>query len=679
METSELEDSFGKENTVEAGNIPVAKAGATSKNAEHPMVAPSPNTMRKRRREEIAKKVESRKALISTACSSRLDMTKVHSILSGPRLSWDWQGGLGGTNAGPKEDEEDDSCGLIVDFHQDSRSALRTHISKAMSQMASRDISSQSTAAIPVANARKGNSEEIKQIIQMKRRLISSQAVASQAVHEVPKPVTVPEDEELGLPVLEPLSSNPVDDEINLWQETQQVISDLIDYPEEEEIIAEPEATQVFVRTAVEDIIEPTQVFIRQSPVVDDTPAEEELIIDPTQIYVPEPQPVASKNPVVEEKISKASSNVSIPPNSVRDGASSDDNSEEESSGEEEEEPKKEMKKSKAQMSFEEWLLDRKRRRKQRKQESKEARSFFEAEAEESEDEELGGIVRRRPVSGESGSEDSSSGDEDSDLEDLVASAADEFALIQKGSKKDSKKLAKLHAKWMEEKDAELEKAIEDRNFWNRRQQGRGSNLLDEAAGGEGLSRLQRKMKAKQRALVEQFDAEGNVLAPEYVSDSEYDSMEIDSDEFFDEFDSEFEDKEGVLDPEELAERKERKQRDMERRKRDLEMKAEMKNRRQVLKEKLRQERMQREKDKREIQAGLGIMTEEDRQAFKLVSRTQGVFGYTQASGITTQSTSASASVSQSPVFSFLAGTTVQEQKPRFRSRRSSIGALELE
>lgn len=186
-------------------------------------------------------------------------------------------------------------------------------------------------------------------------------------------------------------------------------------------------------------------------------------------------------------------------------------------------------------------------------------------------------------------------------------------------------------------------------------------------------------MKAKQRALVEQFDAEGNVLAPEYVSDSEYDSMEIDSDEFFDEFDSEFEDKEGVLDPEELAERKERKQRDMERRKRDLEMKAEMKNRRQVLKEKLRQERMQREKDKREIQAGLGIMTEEDRQAFKLVSRTQGVFGYTQASGITTQSTSASASVSQSPVFSFLAGTTVQEQKPRFRSRRSSIGALELE
>jgi hypothetical protein len=117
----------------------------------------------------------------------------------------------------------------------------------------------------------------------------------------------------------------------------------------------------------------------------------------------------------------------------------------------------------------------------------------------------------------------------------------------------------------------------------------------------------------------------------------------------------------------------------MERRKRDFEMKAEMKNRRQVLKEKLRQERMQREKDKREIQAGLGIMTEEDRQAFKLVSRTQGVFGYTQASGTTTQSTSASASISQSPVFSFLTGTTSQEQKPRFRSRRSSIGALELE
>ena len=679
METSEFEDSLGKENTVEAGYIPVANAGATSKNAEHPLVAPSPNTMRKRRREEIAKKVESRKALISTACSSRLDMTKVHSILSGPRLSWDWQGGLGGTNAGPKEDEEDDSCGLIVDFHQDSRSALRTHISKAMSQMASRDISSQSTAAMPVANARKGNSEEIKQIIQMKRRLISSQAVASQAVHEVAQPETVPDDGELGLPVLEPLSSNPVDDEINLWQETQQVISDLIHDPEEEEIFLEPEATQVLVRSAVEDIIEPTQVFIRQSPVVDDKPNEEELIIEPSQKYLPEPQPVAATKPMVEERISEASSSMSIPLNSVRHGASPEDSSEEESSiEEEEEEPKVEAKKSKAQMSFEEWLENRKRRRKQRKQQSKEARSFFEAEAEESEDEELGGIVRRRALSGESGSDDSSSRDEDSDLEDLVASAADEFALIQKGSKKDYKKLAKLHAKWMEEKDAELEKAIEERNFWSRRK-GRGSNLLDEAASGEGLSRLQRKMKAKQRALVEQFDAEGNVLAPEYVSGSEYDSMDIDSDEFFDEFDSEFEDREGELDPEELAARKERKQRDMERRKRDLEMKAEMKNRRQALKEKLRQERKQSEKDKREIQAGLGIMAEEDRQAFKLVSRTQGVFGYTQASGTTTQSTSASASISQSPVFSFLTGTTGQEQKPRFRSRRSSIGALELE
>jgi hypothetical protein len=256
-------------------------------------------------------------------------------------------------------------------------------------------------------------------------------------------------------------------------------------------------------------------------------------------------------------------------------------------------------------------------------------------------------------------------------LEDLVASAADEFVL-EKKSGRDSKKLAKMHAKWAEERDAALEKAIEDREFLRRKQLGDRSMLDDGVESG--LNRMQRKLKAKRDAMVEQFDREGNLLAPEYVSDSDYDSMDIDSDDFADEDEEDGE--RGELDPEEVEARKERKLREMERRKKETEFKLEMKKRRQLLKEKLRQERLMREKDKREIQAGVGIMNEEDREVFKLVNRSQ-VFGYTAGGkeGGATQSTVASTVSSQ---FSFLgAGQSKQTSSGR---RRSSIAAsLELE
>ncbi len=183
---------------------------------------------------------------------------------------------------------------------------------------------------------------------------------------------------------------------------------------------------------------------------------------------------------------------------------------------------------------------------------------------------------------------------------------------------------------------------------------------------------MQRKLKARRDAMVEQFDREGNLLAPEYASDSDYDSMEIDSDDFFDEDDEE---ERGEVDPAELEARKERKQRDHERRKKEMEFKMEMKKRRQLLKEKLRQERIMREKDKREIQSGVGIMNEEDREVFKLVNRSQ-VFGYTAAKdGTATQSTVASSTASSQ--FSFLGGKT--SNVGLGGRRRSSAVALELE
>ena len=297
---------------------------------------------------------------------------------------------------------------------------------------------------------------------------------------------------------------------------------------------------------------------------------------------------------------------------------------------------------------------------------------FFEAEAEESEDEELGGIMRRREDSDAGSSSDE--GDIDSDLDELVASAADEFVL-EKKSGKDSKKLAKLHAKWAAERDAALEKAIEDRDFMRRKQLMNSRSLVDDGGAEGGLNRMQRKLKARRDAMVEQFDREGNLLAPEYVSDeSDYDSMEIDSDDFFDEEDEDWGDREGELDPQEIEARKERKRRDLERRKKEMEFKMEMKKRRQQLKEKLRQERLMREKDKREIQAGLGIMNEEDREVFKMINRSQ-VFGYTGKDGSTTQSTVASTNASSQ--FSFLGA-----MKPNIligSRRRSSATTLELE
>ena len=670
------DESPDKENIANA-NASVEAEVPPPKESDPAIVAPSPNALRKRRRAEIARKVEGRKGLITAASSSRLDMTKVHSILSGPRLSWDWQSGPSGSAASAKgeEDLDDDSCGLIVDFHQDSRSALKTHISKAMSQMASREMSSQSVASV---TQRKGSSDELKEIIQMKRRLISSQVT------------TVGEVLHHDLPDLEPILPNlarelePSPDEVTHWQETQMPS---VPVPDDDACI---DATQVFVR-----LVTPLKE-------ADPLPAVEEEIdmdgielsgqsgeIEPTQIYIPA-EDVEAHARQSRELVERVSS-LSIPPNSVRDHASSEpepavisegesehsepDKSAKSSESSESEASVAPKKKSKAELNFDEWLLERKRRKKASKQQSKEAKSFFEAEAEESEDDQLGGIMRRGGSSGDEGSSDGSS--EDSDLEDLVASAADEFALL-KGTKKDSKRLGKLHAKWQEERDKELEKAIEEKNFWKKKG-ARGLGRMDDGEK-DGLTRMQRKLKARADAMVQRFDAEGNALAPEYESESDYDSMEIDSDDFDDEFSDQDDDGRVELNEEELALRKERRQREIERRKRDMELKIEMKNRRQLLKAKLREERANKEKDKREIQAGLGIMTEEDRQVFKLVNRTQGVFGYTQvASGTTTQSTSASVSTQQSPVFSFLSSSASLEIKPKFSRRRSSVGSLELE
>lgn len=620
-------------------------------------VAPSPNTMRKRRHFEIAKKVEMRKALITTASSSRLDIGKVHSILSGPRLSWDASKSASLSMRGGENEDEDESCGLIVeDFHADSRSALRTNISKALSQMASRDINTQQ---ISETNSQLQADEEIQKIIELKKKLIRKESKIPVATLRSVEADLAQDDEEedyggIGenLPVLEPI---------------------------EEEKVVDNEATQDYVHRPViaeDDAMSPTQIFQRQDE------SEEELDMDslamkPTQVYLPPSREEGVENVGrIESKSSIGSSRSSaLPPNTVREDIA-------ESSVEESEEEEEEMEiptevpsqiKKRDQLEFARWLAARKDQKKKRRKEKgkDEARMFFEAEAEESEDEELGGIMRRKRGDDSDGSSPDSSSDElDSDLEDLVASAADEFVL-EKKSGKDSRKLAKLHAKWAEERDAALEKAIEDREFMRRKQGGASRLLMDEGVEG-GLNRMQRKLKARRDAMVEQFDREGNLLAPEYASDSDYDSMEIDSDDFFDEDDEE---ERGEVDPAELEARKERKERDQERRKKEMEFKLEMKKRRQLLKEKLRQERIMREKDKREIQSGVGIMNEEDREVFKLVNRSQ-VFGYIAGKdGTATQSTVASSTASSQ--FSFLGG---QKSNVGISGRRrSSAVALELE
>ena len=692
MSLSSPDDSFpDSENTSSLLNVNESKEVSSEPKKVHESVpiSHSPNTLRKRRREEIARKVESRKALISTASSTRLDMTKVHSILSGPRLSWDWQNGVGAKH---DAEDDDDSCGLVVDFHQDSRSALKTHISKTMSQMASRDISSQSLPSTVPGKVGRPDREDIKQIIQMKRRLIATQAIQANKDLEPDHESDADDFAKDDLPQLEPIEIGEQQDFIHAWQETQLPPAPTISQ-------SQPlDSTQVFVRLD-SPIKAPNgpgfEAIVEEEIQMDDDVGSTQIYIKPTE-EVPA-EPVSKLTRSLKPQISKASSTVSIPPNSLREDdaapsessageAADSEESEEEaesasdpSSPEEvEEEPRKRSKKGRSDLSFEEWLAERQRKKKLLKKRGAsggEGKMFIEAEAEESEDEELGGIVRRAKVSGDEEDEEGSSSDDDSDLEDLVASARDEFELLKK-SGKDSSKLAKLHAKWLEEKDAELQKAIEEREFWRRKRSGlRG---IDEGDETGGLNRLQRKLKAKREAYVEQFDSEGNLLAPEFVDDSDYDSMDIDSDEFFDEFSDEEQREE--LDEEELAIRRERKEREKERKRKDRELKMEMEKRRQLLKAKLREERLMKEKDKREIHSGLGIMTEEDREAFKLVSRTQGGFGYSQvgaSSGITTQSTSASASSQVSPVFSFLKST---DMKPStFKMRRSSAASLELE
>ena len=514
------EPQAGKEN--EASNGSSTDGIAFEKVQDNPAgaAAPSPNTLRKRRREAIAKKVEGRKALITTASSSRLDMSKVHSILSGPRLSWDWQSA--GSTKNDAEGEEDDSCALIVDFHQDSRSALRTHISKAMSQMAaSKEISSQS---IPSSlGTMRANSEDIKQIIQMKRNLIASQATQFNKQESSPGSSQLVDHKDDEPPALEP---------IHPWQETQMPAATQI-FIQVESPIQSKQATMIEEEIDMDDIGF-TQVY-RPEDDCDQSPPE---VVDQTQVYVPlKPESVLqheTKAPgirTLKAQVSKASSTISIPPNDEQEEDASDDVSSDRTPSPRKKEPK--TKSSADELSFEEWLEARKTR-KQRvvKKQSKEARSFFEAEAEESEDEEFGGIIRRGEKGDESGGTSSSDDDDDDDLEDLVASARDEFDLLKK-SGKDSKKLAKLHAKWIEEKDAELEKAIENRDFWKKKRTGLAS--VDEGTGGNLMNRMQRKLRAKQQAFVQQYDAEGNPLAPEYASDdSDYDSMEIDSDELYD-------------------------------------------------------------------------------------------------------------------------------------------------
>jgi hypothetical protein len=459
-------------------------------------------------------------------------------------------------------------------------------------------------------------------------------------------------------------------------------------------------------RLATQDIIPPTV----DASEIDDS----EWVVEPTQVYIPTTQE-STKRAVAAEKerraavTQKSSSSIAsnfedsfLPPNTLRevepealsdepnesdgnDGLKNDVSSKSSSSSSPAVVKTDAPPRSKRidEVEFEEWLAERKRRKKLRKKRANEARSFFEAEAEESEDEELGGIMRRQRGgdsendSAAGGSSDDS--DEDSDLEDLVASAADEFAL-EKKAKKDSKKLAKMHAKWASERDAILEKAIEDRDFFRRN---RRATAVDGIGGDDvngGLNRLQRKLKARRDAMVDQFDKDGNLLAPEFVDDeSDYDSMDIDSDEFIDE-DWE-DDVEGGGDrPEEIAARKERKEREKERRKKEFEFKAEMAKRRALLREKLRQERLMREKDKREIQSGLGIMNEEDREVFKMINRSQ-VFGAsTTGNAVGTGKpsvTQSAAATTNSSQFSFLSSRDPQEVKggsslPN-RRRRSSL------
>jgi len=675
--------------------------------------APSPNAIRKRRREEIARKVESRKQLITTASSSRLDMNRVQAILSGPRLSWDTISSSTRGGGGRKDlsaDNEDDSTierGLIIeDFHIDSRSALRTNISKAMSQMASRDLGCQSVLPPSLGSsqmtASTGNNEEVEKIIQMKRRMMASQKITA------PPRAIIP-------PISSTISAAPLDEmlpplelinefnqsEISNWQNTQMPLD------------SSPVITSAAAAAIDRDAISPTQVFVRvdhgcQSEDEEELDMDnlarrnaaveppEEWILEPTQLYVPTTQESTTAGPSLAQKQStttSVASSIELPPNTMRppDDVVEEESSDEssgQSSGDESSESVAqtaaapavvERKKRIEEMEFEEWLAERKRKKKLRKKHANEAKSFFEAEAEESEDEELGGIMRRRRVGGDGSESNDDSDDEDgdSDLEDLVASAADEFAL-EKKSKKDSKRLAKMHAKWASERDDALEKAIEDRDFFRRAKRATGVDNIDTTVSGGGLNRLQRKLKARRDALVDQFDKDGNLLAPEFIdNESDYDSMDIDSDEFIDEdWDQEGGEDEGGMDASEIVARKERKERERERRKKEMEFKMEMQKRRLLLKEKLRQERLMREKDKREIQSGLGIMNEEDREVFKMINRSQ-IFGATTSQIVVPGGTAVAAkenmTTQSTAPFTFLTSTNLTQTNPMMgKSRRRS-------
>jgi hypothetical protein len=636
-----------------------------------------PVQRKKRNLEAILRKVEERKSLIAAPNSSRVDMTKVHGILGGPRLTWDWSS-TQGARARVADDDEDNDGGLVVDCAQDTRSALKTHISRAMSQMATASVGNKSTSP-----------EELQAILESKRARLgrresqqSMPATSNMSCQETQKV-----HQSLGLTQHQYISQN----------HTQEVVSEI----SETQVVVDVSPTQVVTSRSVflEAHEETSSNLFRVGGTTSPTQLAEivcdddEPCMTATQVIHPIDRPVEhSFNPLARRQdtgdsvglASMPSSAAGLPPdmievedidtflNSKKEEEEVDVESEDSESVVSEAPVIPKIKSKKRQVEFEEWLAERRRLKQKRKTKSTgQSSTFIEAEAEESEDENLGSILRGRGAKSDDDS-DMSSDSDDSDLDDLVASAEDEFNLFRKQNK-DSRRVARMHAKWAAERDEALEKAIEEKDFLNRKNRTRAFTVED---GGsiDGLSRLQRKLKQKRDAYVQQFDGEGNLLAPDIADESDYDSMEIDSDEFYDEFSDDGDDTN--LTAEEKAAREELLAKVAERRKRDAEFKAEMNRRRTALKEKLREERIQREKDKREIQAGLTIMTEEDRETFKMINRVPQTF-----SGIVSQaSTTASTPAPAESGFSFLGTATKSFTTITSQRRRSSIGgSLELE
>ncbi len=604
----------------------------------------------KRAGAELVRKNQERRKLISAPSSKSMDMGKVHAQITGPHLSYDISD-PGRRKADDEEDEE--GGGLVVACAQDSRAALNSRIQRVMSQH-----------VVGLSSMRPV--DDMEAIRQQKRSVLCRRREG----------VVVPA-EETQQPVSDFLPENQVIDETVVVSPTfvnPTLISQ--NFTQEEEIeMEEPEpvvSVQPFSETQV-------LITVSQTQVVADRPVDPTIVPRTTIFRQDSTDEVMYVNlgPSMSSVPSEEDIDAFLKSKIETEHKEEENSSPSEKSLSEKSFPEKiPLKSRKRQLEFDVWLAERKRLKlKQKlvnKKRSEKSSEFVDAEAEESEDEDLGGILRGSKISEDEESEGSSSDEED--LDDLVASAEDEFNIYRKQAK-DSKRVAKLHAKWAAERDEALERAIEEKDFMGRKKI-KNDAIYGDSTAMDGLSRLQRKLKAQRDAYVQQFDHEGNPLAPEEVDEeSDYDSMEIDSDDFFDENElfSENEN-ENELTAEEKAARAAKKAKDLERRKRDAAFKAEMQQRRIALKEKLRLERIQREKDKREIQAGLNIMTEEDRETFKMVSRLpQSFVGVSQAP--TTANTPMPAEESG---FAFLGTKTVFSNTTSQR-RRSSIGSLELE